>query len=89
MPLARPRKGRREVLDVSEGVSKCWFLFSLACFAQSDYAGPILWDKTLRTIAAKRRVVKVSLVTEAQGKAFGLCGFFKTLWEQTPSVGGI
>jgi len=72
-----------------KGRTSFWFLSFFASFALSDYAGPVLWDKTAGTKAVKRRVVKVSLVTEAQGNAIGLWGIFKTLWERTPSVGGI
>ena len=52
------------------GKTNCWFLSFYASIALSDYAGPVYGTKhasAVRTKAAKRRVVKVSLLSEIQG----------------------
>ena len=86
MPLARPRKGRRDLLDVSEFLDKLLVPFLLAHVALGDYGGPYYRDKSFRT----NRVVKVFKPSPgAQSKVIGLIGTFKTLWERTPSVRGI
>ena len=86
MPLARPRKGRRDVLDVSESLDELLVPFHLARFALGDYGGSSSRNKSFWT----NRVDKVFKPSPgAQSKVIGLNGTFKTLWERTPSVGGI
>lgn len=47
MPLARPRKGRRDELDVSESLDELLVPFLLARFALGGYGGSVLWNKSL------------------------------------------
>lgn len=53
MPLDKPCKGLRDELGILEGENEPWFFSSFASLALSDYAGPCLGEKNVRTKAAE------------------------------------
>jgi len=64
--------------------TSCRFLSSFTSFALSDYAGPVFWGKAATRITVKRRVVKLSLVTEAHGKRLVFVAFSRPCGSELP-----